>query len=86
RRNHGRRHPESDLWPVLHWKVKSKTSMKRNSEKDRQEVLDALEALPDDHIDTSDISELTDEQLRRAVRRQKRSPVSEAGPTSKRGR
>jgi uncharacterized protein (DUF4415 family) len=48
--------------------------MKKLSDRERQNQLDALAALPDDQVDTSDIPELTDEQLRRAVRRQMYRP------------
>ncbi len=38
------------------------------SHKQRQEQLDAIAAIPDDAIDTSDIPELTEEDFRRGVR------------------
>ena len=38
------------------------------TERERRKQLQALAALPDDRIDTSDIPELTAEQMRRAVR------------------
>jgi len=42
--------------------------MKRLTAKRRRKELDTLAALPDHKIDTSDIPELTDEQLRRGIR------------------
>jgi len=42
--------------------------MKKLTSKERQKQLAYLAALPDDEIDTSDIPELTIEQLRKAVR------------------
>jgi uncharacterized protein (DUF4415 family) len=42
--------------------------MKKLTTKERQKQLAYLAALPDDQIDTSDIPELTIEQLRKAVR------------------
>jgi uncharacterized protein (DUF4415 family) len=42
--------------------------MKKVTRKQRRQELQALAALPDDQIDTSDIPEMTEEQLRRAVR------------------
>lgn len=41
---------------------------KKMSSKQRQNYLDAIAALPDDAIDTSDIPELTNEQFDHAVR------------------
>lgn len=49
--------------------------MKRSTSKQRQRELAALAALPDERIDTSDIPELTEEQLRSAVRGQMYRPV-----------
>jgi uncharacterized protein (DUF4415 family) len=43
-------------------------STKKLSEKQRQRELARIAAIPDDEIDTSDIPELTEEQMRRAVR------------------
>jgi uncharacterized protein (DUF4415 family) len=52
--------------------------MKRDAE--RRKLLEALAALPDSEIDTSDIPELSEEQLRTAVRgqmyRPRKQPVS----------
>jgi hypothetical protein len=45
--------------------------MKKAKTDQRQRELNAIEALPDDQIDLSDIPELTDEQLRRCVRKQR---------------
>ena len=42
--------------------------MKKMTSRERQRQLAYLAALPDDQIDTSDIPELTAEQLRKAVR------------------
>jgi uncharacterized protein (DUF4415 family) len=42
--------------------------MKKTKTDRRTRELEALAALPDDQIDTSDIPELTEEQLRSAVR------------------
>ncbi len=42
--------------------------MKKLSSSQRAKQLKRIAAIPDDRIDTSDIPELTEEQLRRAVR------------------
>lgn len=44
--------------------------MKKLIRKERRSQILALAAIPDDQIDTSDIPELADEQLRRAIRGQ----------------
>jgi uncharacterized protein (DUF4415 family) len=49
--------------------------MRKLTAKQGQSELEALAAMPDDQIDTSDIPELTEEQLRRAVRGQMYRPV-----------
>ena len=49
--------------------------MKKSTSKQRQRELAALAALPDERIDTSDIPELAEEQLRSAVRGQMYRPV-----------
>jgi len=49
--------------------------MRKLTSRQRAKELLALAAIPDDQIDTSDIPELTDEQLRRAVRSSMYRPV-----------
>jgi uncharacterized protein (DUF4415 family) len=49
--------------------------MKKLTSKQRARELKALAAIPDDQIDTSDIPELTEEQLSRAIRGQMYRPV-----------
>lgn len=49
--------------------------MKKLSNRQRQKELKAIAAIPDDRIDTSDIPELTAEQLVRAVRGEMYRPV-----------
>jgi uncharacterized protein (DUF4415 family) len=49
--------------------------MKKLTNKQRQRELKTLAAIPDDRIDTSDIPELTEEQLSRAVRGQMYRPI-----------
>jgi len=49
--------------------------MKKLTGKHRQRELRALAAIPEDRIDTSDIPELTEEQLRRAIRGQMYRPL-----------
>jgi len=49
--------------------------MKKLASKQRQEQIQAIVALPDDQIDTSDIPELTQAQMGRAVRGQLYRPI-----------
>lgn len=49
--------------------------MKKLTSEQRVKELKAVVAIPDDRIDTSDIPELTDEQLRDAVRGQMYRPI-----------
>jgi uncharacterized protein (DUF4415 family) len=49
--------------------------MKKLTGSQRQKELKAIAAIPDDRIDTSDIPELTEEQLAQAVRGQMYRPV-----------
>jgi uncharacterized protein (DUF4415 family) len=49
--------------------------MKKPTSNKRERELKALAAIPDDQIDTSDIPELTEEQLSRAIRGQMYRPV-----------
>ena len=49
--------------------------MKKLTNKQRQRELKAVVAIPDDRIDTSDIPELTEEQLSRAIRSQMYRPI-----------
>jgi uncharacterized protein (DUF4415 family) len=49
--------------------------MKKLISRQRQKELKALASVPDDRIDISDIPELTQEQLRRAVRGQMYRPI-----------
>jgi len=42
--------------------------MKKLTSRERRKYLDAIDAIPDDQIDLSDIPELTSEQMRRGVR------------------
>lgn len=42
--------------------------MKKSTNRQRQREVEAIAAIPDDQIDTSDIPELTEDQMRRAVR------------------
>jgi uncharacterized protein (DUF4415 family) len=49
--------------------------MKKLTNKQRQRELKAVAAIPDDRIDTSDIPELTEEQLSRAIRSQMYRPI-----------
>lgn len=49
--------------------------MKRTRSREWQRELDALAAIPDKQIDLSDIPELTEEQLRRAIRGRFYRPV-----------
>jgi uncharacterized protein (DUF4415 family) len=49
--------------------------MKKLSSRERQRQLRAIAAIPDDQIDTSDIPELTPEQMRRAVRGRMYRPI-----------
>jgi uncharacterized protein (DUF4415 family) len=49
--------------------------MKKLTTRQRQRELKAIAALSDDRIDTSDIPALTEEQLRRAVRREMYRPL-----------
>jgi uncharacterized protein (DUF4415 family) len=49
--------------------------MKKLTSRQRQKELKAIAAIPDDRIDLSDIPELTEEQLSRAVRGQMYRPV-----------
>lgn len=49
--------------------------MKKLTGSQRQRQLKAIAAMPDDRIDTSDIPELTQEQLAQAVRGQMYRPV-----------
>ena len=49
--------------------------MKKLSSRKRKNELEELARLPDHRIDTSDVPELTEEQLRRAVRGQMYRPV-----------
>ena len=49
--------------------------MKKLSRRHRQSELDRIARIPDEAIDTSDIPELTDDQLRRAVRGRMYRPV-----------
>jgi uncharacterized protein (DUF4415 family) len=52
--------------------------MKKLTDRQRRKELAAIAAIPDEHIDTSDIAELTDEQLSNAVRRLMYRPVKKA--------
>lgn len=49
--------------------------MRKLTNRQRQKELKAIAAIPDDRIDLSDIPELTEEQLRRAVRGQMYRPI-----------
>jgi len=49
--------------------------MKKLTSRQRQKELKAIAAIPDDRIDTSEIPELTEEQLSRAVRGQMYRPI-----------
>ncbi len=49
--------------------------MKRLTNKRRQKQLEAIAAIPDSQIDVSDIPELTEEQLSRAVRGRMYRPI-----------
>lgn len=49
--------------------------MKKLTSEQLAKQLKALATMPDDRIDTSDIPELTEEQLRRAVRGQMYRPI-----------
>ena len=49
--------------------------MKNLTNKQRQKELDSIAAIADDRIDISDIPELTDEQLSRAIRGEMYRPV-----------
>ncbi len=49
--------------------------MKKLTSKERQKQLKAVAAISDDRIDTSDVPELTEEQLSRAVRGQMYRPI-----------
>jgi uncharacterized protein (DUF4415 family) len=49
--------------------------MKKLTNKQQQKQLETIAAISDDQIDTSDIPELTDEQLRQAVRGQFYRPI-----------
>ena len=49
--------------------------MKKITNRQRQTELKVLSAIRDEHIDTSDIPELTEEQLTRAVRGQMYRPI-----------
>jgi len=49
--------------------------MKKLTSEQRQKELESIAAMPDDRIDTSDIPELTEEQLSRAVRGQMYRPI-----------
>lgn len=49
--------------------------MKKLTNEQRRRQIQSLVALPDDEIDTSDIPELTEEQMRRAVRGQFYRPI-----------
>jgi uncharacterized protein (DUF4415 family) len=49
--------------------------MKKVTSKERDKELKTLAALPDDMIDTSDVPELTEKQLSRAVRGQMYRPI-----------
>ena len=49
--------------------------MKKLTSRQRQSELKAIAAIPDDRIDTSEIPELTEEQLSRAMRGQMYRPV-----------
>ena len=49
--------------------------MKNKTNKERHKMLKAIVALPDNQIDTIDIPELSDEQLRRAVRGRMFRPI-----------
>lgn len=52
--------------------------MKKLTSRQRQKELKAIAAIPDSQIDTSDIPELTEEQLRHAIRGQMYRPVKKA--------
>ena len=52
--------------------------MKKRSRKRGRKELQELAAMPDGRIDTSDIPELTEEQLRRAMRGRMYRPVKRA--------
>ena len=56
--------------------------MKKLTDRQRRKELAAIAAIPDEQIDTSDIAELTDEQLSNAVRGQMYRPVKK--PVTKR--
>ena len=49
--------------------------MKKLTDRQRRKALAAIAAIPDEQIDTSDIPELTDEQLSNAVRGEMYRPV-----------
>lgn len=49
--------------------------MKKLTAKQRRKELEAIAAMPDERIDTSDIPELTAEQLRQAIRGRMYRPV-----------
>jgi len=49
--------------------------MKNKSNKERRKMLKAIAALPDDRIDTSDIPELSEAQLRSAIRGRMFRPI-----------
>ncbi|MBZ5630938.1 MAG: BrnA antitoxin family protein [Acidobacteriia bacterium] len=49
--------------------------MKKLTNKQRQKQLQAIAAIPDGRIDASDIPELTEEQLRGAIRGQMYRPI-----------
>jgi len=49
--------------------------MKKLTAKQRHKELDSIAAIPDDRIDTSDIPELSLEQLNRAVRAEMYRPI-----------
>src|ERR1700738_519832 len=49
--------------------------MKKLTDRQRRKALAAIAAIPDEQIDTSDIAELTDEQLSNAVRGEMYRPV-----------
>ena len=58
----------------------SEDSMKKLTSKQRQKELKAIAAIPDDRINTSDIPELTGEQLSRAIRGQMYRPIKRPVP------
>ena len=49
--------------------------MRKLTSKQRKKELEAIAAIPDTQIDTSDIPELTEEQMKRAVRSQMYRPI-----------